>query len=405
MALVASAAIALAAPISRTARGAEALSAQERGDGILGALNRQLTYLSQVLVTPAVLGSDPRVSWGMGIGRRLAPQPLLASAVGSALDAVVLGDDRVGSGSSVAFTLHEDGFASSQVAWGSTVGDALRALGVSLAEHDAVAPSLDTPLTAGAHVYVDHAAAVEVTFAGEVRTVYSRAQTVGGLLSEAGYKVEATDLVFPSLSDPIRDSMKVIVTTLRETVEFEDQPIAFETRYEYDADLAQGRSMLVQEGVEGHFRRQYKVRRVDGVEISRELVSEVVVLPVDEVILVGTYVAPAPTAEPPQPPLVVPGPTEELVCSRTMTVYATWYTAASAGGNGITATGVKVDKGIVAVDPAVIPLGTRMYIPGYGYGVAADTGGGIVGNMIDLGFGEDDVPDWRTQWVDICILD
>lgn len=371
----------------------------------MGALNRQLTYLSQVLVAPAVSGSDSQVSWGMGVGRRLAPQPLLASAVGSALDAVVLGDDRVGSGSSVAFTLHEDGFASSQVAWKSTVGDALRALGVSLAEHDAVSPSLDTPLTAGAHVYVDHAVAVEVAFAGEVRTIYTRAQTVGALLSEAGYKIEPTDLVFPSLSEPTRDSMKVTVTTMRETVEFEDQPIAFETRYDYDADLVQGRSLLVQEGVDGHFRRQYKVRRINGVEIWRELVSEVVVPPVDEVILVGTYVAPLPAAEPaPLPPSVVPGPTGELVCSRTMTVYATWYTAASAGGNGITATGVMVDKGIVAVDPAVIPLGTRMYIPGYGYGVAADTGGGIVGNMIDLGFGDDDVPDWRTQWVDICIL-
>lgn len=339
------------------------------------------------------------------MGTRLAPQPLFASVVSSAVGGAFSNGGRAGFGPPIAFTLHEDGFASSQVAWGPTVGGALRALGVSLAEHDAVSPSLDTPLTAGAHVYVDHAVAVEVVFAGELRTVYSRAPTVGALLAELGYKIDATDLVVPSLSEPIRDSMKVIVTTLRETVEFEDQPIVFETRYEYDADLVQGRSLLVQQGVDGHLRRQYKVRRVNGVEIWRELVSEVVVLPVDEVILVGTYVAPPPAPEPAlPPPSVVPGPAEELVCSRTMTVYATWYTAASAGGSGITATGVMVDKGIVAVDPTVIPLGTRMYIPGYGYGVAADTGGGIVGNMIDLGFGDDDVPDWRTQWVDICIL-
>ena len=91
-------------------------------------------------------------------------------------------------------------------------------------------------------------------------------------------------------------------------------------------------------------------------------------------------------------------------CSRTLNVYATWYTATSAGGSGVTATGTGVYKGIVAVDPRVIPLGTRMYIPGYGYGIAADTGGGIIGNMIDLGYGPDDVKDWRTRWVDICIL-
>jgi 3D (Asp-Asp-Asp) domain-containing protein len=85
-------------------------------------------------------------------------------------------------------------------------------------------------------------------------------------------------------------------------------------------------------------------------------------------------------------------------------VYATWYTASSAGGGGVTATGTGVYKGIVAVDPRVIPLGTRMYIPGYGYGTAADTGGSITGNIIDLGYGPDDVKDWRSRWLDICIL-
>ena len=45
-----------------------------------------------------------------------------------------------------------------------------------------------------------------------------------------------------------------------------------------------------------------------------------------------------------------------------------------------------------------------MYIPGYGYGVAEDTGGAIIGNIIDLGYGAGDVKDWRSGWVDICIL-
>jgi 3D (Asp-Asp-Asp) domain-containing protein len=53
---------------------------------------------------------------------------------------------------------------------------------------------------------------------------------------------------------------------------------------------------------------------------------------------------------------------------------------------GRTATGMPVGRGVVAVDPSVIPLGTRLYIPGYGNGVAADIGGGIRGNIIDLWF-------------------
>ncbi|TET95518.1 MAG: hypothetical protein E3J29_06720, partial [Dehalococcoidia bacterium] len=71
---------------------------------------------------------------------------------------------------------------------------------------------------------------------------------------------------------------------------------------------------------------------------------------------------------------------------------------------GTTATGTTVRKGTVAVDPSVIPLGTRMYIPGYGYGVAEDTGGAVIGNIIDLGYGPNDVKDWTSGWLEICIL-
>jgi 3D (Asp-Asp-Asp) domain-containing protein len=65
---------------------------------------------------------------------------------------------------------------------------------------------------------------------------------------------------------------------------------------------------------------------------------------------------------------------------------ATAYTADSAGGSGMTAIGRRAGFGIVAVDPRVIPLGTRLFIPGYGLAIAGDTGGDIVGRRIDLGF-------------------
>ena len=65
----------------------------------------------------------------------------------------------------------------------------------------------------------------------------------------------------------------------------------------------------------------------------------------------------------------------------TLTVTATAYTL-----EGHTATGAPVGYGVVAVDPSVIPLGTRMTIPGYGEGVATDTGGAIQGAVIDLWF-------------------
>ncbi len=82
--------------------------------------------------------------------------------------------------------------------------------------------------------------------------------------------------------------------------------------------------------------------------------------------------APVPSSAPAAPP---------AAGGTTMTVTATAYTL-----QGHTATGAPVGYGVVAVDPSVIPLGTRITIPGYGEGVAADTGGAIQGAVIDLWF-------------------
>ncbi|MBD0290374.1 MAG: hypothetical protein ICV74_03885 [Thermoleophilia bacterium] len=71
---------------------------------------------------------------------------------------------------------------------------------------------------------------------------------------------------------------------------------------------------------------------------------------------------------------------------------------------GATATGVPAGWGVVAVDPSVIPLGTRMTIPGYGAGVAADTGGAISGAMIDVWFPtESQARAWGRRTVTITL--
>jgi 3D (Asp-Asp-Asp) domain-containing protein len=84
---------------------------------------------------------------------------------------------------------------------------------------------------------------------------------------------------------------------------------------------------------------------------------------------------------------------------RTITVTATGYSF-----KGRTSTGVSVAYGIVAVDPSVIPLGTKMTIPGYGEGVAADTGGAVVGALIDLWFPtRAEALAWGTRTVSITL--
>ena len=83
----------------------------------------------------------------------------------------------------------------------------------------------------------------------------------------------------------------------------------------------------------------------------------------------------------------------------------TAYTPFDAGCNGITATGTKAEKGVIAVDPRVIPLGTKVYIPGYGVATAEDTGGAIKGNRIDVCYAsKDQAFSWGVRNVPVYIL-
>jgi peptidoglycan DL-endopeptidase CwlO len=95
-----------------------------------------------------------------------------------------------------------------------------------------------------------------------------------------------------------------------------------------------------------------------------------------------------------------PQPSPPPTSGRTMTVSSTGYCL-----RGTTATGIPVAWGVIAVDPSVIPLGTRMFVPGYGEGVAADTGSAVKGNTIDLWFSScAQASAWGRRTVTITIL-
>lgn len=96
--------------------------------------------------------------------------------------------------------------------------------------------------------------------------------------------------------------------------------------------------------------------------------------------------------------------------SKEIMVEATAYTAKCTGCSGITATGINLkdnpNKKVIAVDPAVIPLGTEVYVEGYGRAVAGDTGGAIKGKKIDLHVPTtEQALDWGRQTVKVKILD
>jgi 3D (Asp-Asp-Asp) domain-containing protein len=407
VALLAALLVVLAVPITRSQAGAApapAIDAEARTEEALtSVLHRQAESVS-AMVAPATPPSEEATTLAQdgGLADVLIPDPLLAAMARLATRGALGGGEGAPAlavplqAGAFSFTLHENGFASQQASSHDTVGEALAAAGIELGSADIVQPAADTPLTAGLHVFVDYAAHVRVLLGDDDINVETQAMTVGGMFAEQGIEVQPSDVVFPPAKTKVRRGMVVSLTLVRDVLVHEDIPVAFRSISRYDHTLPIGQKVVVQAGVNGAQRTTYSAHMVNSNEVSRALVGQETIAPTDEIVLLGTYQqAPVMAND-----AAAPGEGE---CRSYMNVWSTYYTAASAGGT-VTRTGTGVYKGIVAVDPNVIPLGTRMYVPGYGYGLAADTGGGVIGAHIDLAYGANDVYDWGSRYVQICIL-
>jgi uncharacterized protein YabE (DUF348 family) len=300
----------------------------------------------------------------------------------------------------VPFTVVEEDQPRPLVSSQPTLGQALREWGIKLGPGDEVEPAVSSALSPGLLVYVRRAQRVTLSVAGTETVLYTQESTVRGLLEDAGVVLDDADRVEPPLEAPLSEDLEVRVYAYAEEEFAESETVDHTTVYRLDPGLPEGETRRI-EGADGVRHSEYAIVYEDGVEVSRQLVDEWNdPESVDTVVYFGT-------AERVQAAQSLP---EGLNVARVINVYATWYNPASAGRSlgdpsyGITSTGVPVTKGIVAVDPSVIPYGTRMYIPGYGFGVAADTGGAIVGSIIDLGFPDGISPGWVPCWIDVYIL-
>jgi len=285
----------------------------------------------------------------------------------------------------------DDGFPVWVTTEAGSVGQGLASLGVTLREGDVVDPPLWWPLSPGLRVVVRRAKDVQLIIGGQAGHLRTQAATVGELLAQQMVSLGPQDEVQPSPAAALEDGAVVRVIRVKVGEETEERRLPRPVEYRDDPSLSPAHSYVASWGSDGLVRRRYEVVYKDGQLWERRLVDEEVVPPQPMLIVRGVGGPPA-------------GECEGIPYKRAITVWATWYQPGKGGGY-ITATGVPVTKGIVAVDPAVIPLGTRMCIPGYGMAVAADTGGGVRGYSIDLAYPEGVVPDWRTGFVTIYILD
>ncbi len=231
---------------------------------------------------------------------------------------------------------------------------------------------------------------VAVAVDGVVRTVVMESGTIADALDMAGIAVSEDDLVSLPLDTVLTENTSVTVDRVTFKERTETETVAFDkTSYETN-DYNKGESVVVTKGQNGEKTLVYKDRYVNGELADSTLEEEYIsVEPVNEVTAIGTYVKPVVQA----PVSGSAGSTPDFSYSAVYYGKGTAYTNEGGICGEYTASGMKAQVGVVAVNPKVIPYGTRLYITTpdgsytYGYCVAGDTGGFIYSHpdtIVDL---------------------
>lgn len=300
----------------------------------------------------------------------------------------------------VPLTVSDGGVTARFLTTAATVGEALAATEVKLLDGDAVFPEANAPIVPGMTISIRRATPVEIEVDSRLIAARVQGATVADALAAAGVVLVGMDYTEPPAETPLQSGMRIQVVRMRQAFTVEQEPIAYSVVWQPDPDMEIDQRRLVRPGEEGLRKRRIRTVIRDGVEVERETVDEWVAMePKDQVFAYGTKIV---IRE-------LETPYGTIQYWRKLRVLATSYTAATSGKTrdhpeyGITRVGWRARKGIVAVDPTVINLKTKMYVPGYGIGDVGDTGGAIKGLRIDLCYDEDNLVLWK-KWVDIYLL-
>ena len=284
-------------------------------------------------------------------------------------------------------TVHKGTFA------GETVGKFLRQIGIRTTGYDLVEPDRGTQLESNLHIFIKRAKTVWVVNGAKApREVHSLKSTVGELLSTLGIRVRAQDSLNHPLTDKIRNGLSIVIRHIQSKTESQTELIPYTTVRDSTSSYLSGVSVVARYGQDGLAKIITHKEYINGRLVKRAQSHLIIKQPVSQIVDVGTAQ---------QTPVTVSRSNSSIVANEVLTVVATAY--ANPGGH--TATGAPAEYGDVAVDPSVIPLGTKLYIPGYGFAIANDTGGAIQGYRIDLCFDSvSQAIDFGRQLVKVYIL-
>ncbi len=282
----------------------------------------------------------------------------------------------------------------------ATVGEALMQAGYTIYLADNVRPALSQEVKSGTYVFIARSRPVTIRVDGrEVRTRTHRA-IAADVLADLNIVLYGADRVTPPLNTPVEPNMEIRVTRVSHDIVINQDVIPFDTRWAGNPDMELDTQGLAQEGAPGIRERRTLITYEDGVEVKRETIADFVARePQPRIYNYGTKIV-VRTLDTPN------GPVQYW---RVLRMLATSYSASTAGvatsrpWYGRARCGMAMRHGIVAVDPRVVPLGTNVYVDGYGPGYACDTGSAILGKRIDLGYDDNNLVLWY-RWTNVYLL-
>ena len=295
-----------------------------------------------------------------------------------------------------------DGKEETFVTYKGTVKDVLQEKGVELASKDKVQPSLESKVSDKETIKLKTAIPVEINSNGIKVEVQTAEDTIEDMLDveettlkEQGIQFNKDiDEVLPSLDSKIEGGVNVQLVKVETKDLVEKEAIKFDTIVEKDADLDSSVQKVKSEGNNGEKEITYQLIYKDGVEISRNVKSTKTILePQNEVVVKGTGQVYASRGG------------DSITYKKKLNCTATAYSNHSNTATGRTPVRNEGGLSTIAVDPSVIPLGSKVYVDGYGYAIAADTGGAIKGNIIDIYLdSESECNGWGRRPVNVLLV-